>query len=257
MMRVKEVFDRLNRLYPTETAADFDNVGLLVGDGEAEVTKVLVCLDCDLSAIKRAEEIGANLILSHHPVIFEPLRSVTAESAVYRAVQSGIAVISMHTNLDIAVGGVNEQLCRSLGFENFQKIEMSDGFSLLFAETAPISADRLAERLKTALSGNIRYTDGKKAIKKILFCCGSGGSYANEASKKGFDALITADVKHNQFVDAQNRELSLFDSGHYASEDIVIEPLAAVLRAEAANQFPVETYHPDFIKYLGNQTAVI
>ena len=114
MITVNNVLDFLTTEYPPDTARDFDNVGLLVGDGNSTVTKAMVCLDCDINAVKAAKEQGAGLIVTHHPVIFNGLKAVTAGSVVYELLSGGISVISMHTNLDIAVGGVTENLCEAI-----------------------------------------------------------------------------------------------------------------------------------------------
>ena len=117
-MTVKEIFDFLNGKFPVTTACDFDNVGLLVGDPKREVSAVMVALDCTKEAIAAAKENGCELIVTHHPVIFDPLKSVTADSMVYDLIANGIAVLSMHTNLDVGIGGVNDRLCKSLALSD-------------------------------------------------------------------------------------------------------------------------------------------
>ena len=115
---------------PKELAEDFDNVGLLVGDENAEVKGIMVSLDCFDEVIDRAEDLGANLIVTHHPIIFDPLKSVTADTLVYKLISKGISVISMHTNLDQADGGVNDVLCEALGLYDVEELITSDGFSM-------------------------------------------------------------------------------------------------------------------------------
>ena len=114
-MKVKEILDFLYGLAPKELAEDFDNVGLLVGDENAEVKGIVVTLDCFNEVIDRAEDLGTNLIVTHHPIIFSGLKSVTADSLVYKLISKGISVISMHTNLDQSQGGVNDARCEALG----------------------------------------------------------------------------------------------------------------------------------------------
>ena len=104
MMTVNNILEFLSEKYPLDTACDFDNVGLLVGDKNAAVTKAVICLDCDINAVNYAKSIGAELIVTHHPVIFSGLKSILAGGVVYELVKSDISVISMHTNLDIAFG---------------------------------------------------------------------------------------------------------------------------------------------------------
>ena len=122
-MTVREIYDAIDRIAPFQTAMDFDNVGILVGDENVDVTKTLLCLDVTPRVLREAKSIGAELIISHHPVIFNPLRTVQPQSIVYALVQSGIAVISAHTNLDMAYPyGVNDALCRKLGLQNVRGI---------------------------------------------------------------------------------------------------------------------------------------
>ena len=247
-MKNIEIYNFLNGIYPIETACDFDNPGFLVGDRNADTSGVLVALDCDLAAVCEAERRDCNLIVSHHPVIFDPLRAVTEESVVYALIKNGISVISMHTNLDIGIGGVADCVCRAAGLESVREYSAADGFLLRSAEISPISPKAFAERLKNAFGAPVRYTEGGKDICRCLICPGSGGEYTAEAVSSGFDALITGDVKHNQFVAAENAGLSLFDIGHFNGEDAVVEPLAALLRKEFTG-LSVSVYHSDRLKW--------
>ena len=235
-MTVKDIFDFLNGIAPVNTACDFDNVGILVGDPSAEVSGAVVALDCTASAIKTARDNNCGLIITHHPVIFDPLKTVLVGSTVFELIKSGISVISMHTNLDIAVSGVNDCLCYALEFDNFEKRPASDGYLLNFAELdAPVSAEKLARHIKEKLGGSVKFTDSGKSIKKIALCSGSGGGYAFDTAVLGCDALITADVKHNIFIDSECLGISVFDAGHFNTEDVVVEPLKAVLSESFRN----------------------
>ena len=118
MIKVKDVLAYLEKLYPTDTACDFDNVGLLAGDSESDITGAVVALDCDINTFSFAKKKCANLIITHHPVILEPLKSVTENDIVYKLINSGISIICMHTNLDVGNGGVNDTLCDTLELKN-------------------------------------------------------------------------------------------------------------------------------------------
>ncbi|MGN0451085.1 MAG: Nif3-like dinuclear metal center hexameric protein [Acutalibacteraceae bacterium] len=249
-MTVKDIFDFLNEKFPTETACDFDNVGLLVGDPDTEVKKAVVALDCTPSAVNTALKNGCQLIISHHPVIFDPLKRVLAGSAVYEVIKSGISVISMHTNLDVGIGGVNDCLCSALSLENLTKVAAADGYLLNVGELpSPIYPDGLAKYINDKLGGGVKYFGADKEIKRVLLCSGSGGSYVSEVLKQGCDALITADVKHNQFLDAERLGVSIFDAGHFETEDVVTEPLKQLLTQKFSSiQFISE--HTTKIKYV-------
>ncbi len=228
-MTVLDVFKFLDKLYPTSTACEFDNVGLLVGNSGDDVKGILVALDCTVSAVDTAIKKGANLIVTHHPVIFNGIKSVNDDTVVYKLINNNINVISMHTNLDMGNGGVNDCLCKALGLKNIKKFTGNDGFVLRSAVCNFSNSDELASHIKKSLGFNIRYTNIEKPIKKVLVCSGSGGDFLNDAISGGFDALITADVKHNLLIEAENKNFPIFDCGHFATENVVVEPLKEIL----------------------------
>ena len=229
MMTVNKILEFLSEKYPLETACDFDNVGLLVGDKNTTVTKAVVCLDCDINVVNYAKSIGAELIITHHPVIFSGLKSILAGGVVYELVKADISVISMHTNLDIAEGGVTESLCSAIGLKNVKPFVAHDGFLIREAECDICDADSLAEHIKRQLGTTVRYADSAKTIRRVLVCSGSGGNYIGDVINGGYDALISADIKHNVFIDAVNSGVAVFDTGHYQSENIIIKPLCELL----------------------------
>ena len=232
MMTVNNVLDYLKERYPLDTACDFDNVGLLVGDKDTAVTHAVVCLDCDINTVNYAKSMGANLIITHHPVIFNGLKAVTVGTVVYEAVKANISVISMHTNLDIAVGGVTEQLCKAIGLTNVKPFTAHDGFLIREADCSITDADKLAQNIKESLGGAVKYADSGKPIHRVLVCSGSGGEFLTDVINGGYDALISADIKHNVFIDAVNNGVTVFDAGHYASENVIVKPLCNELKAE-------------------------
>ncbi len=230
MIKVKDVFDFLNSKFPVTDACDFDNVGILVGDSDMEVKGVLVALDCTVNAVKKAEKIGANLIVTHHPVIFDGIKTVNEDSVVFELLTNNIAVISMHTNYDVGKGGLNDFLCEKLGLSDVKKFKADDGY-LLNSAVSPISdPEELAENIKTTLGFSCRFVLGRP-IKNVLVCSGSGGEFINDTLKYGFDALITADVKHNQFVTALNHNITLIDAGHFATENICVDAFSSLIKS--------------------------
>lgn len=235
MMTVNNVLKYLTDKYPLDTACDFDNVGLLVGDGNTAVTRAVVCLDCDINTVNYAKEIGAQLIITHHPVIFNGLKCVTVGTVVYELVKANISVISMHTNLDIAVGGVTEQLCEALGLTNVKPFTAHDGFLIREAECGISDADKLAQHIKQKLGGVVKYADSGREINRVLVCSGSGGDFLTDVIVGGYDALISADIKHNVFIDAVNSGVAVFDAGHYQSENVIVKPLCFELQNAFSN----------------------
>ena len=248
-MTVKDIFNFLNSLYPVDDAMDFDNVGILIGDPESAVNKALVVLDCTIEAVKIAKDNGCQLIITHHPVIFSPLKSVLKGSVQYEIIKNDLSVISMHTNLDTGVGGVNDVLCEALGVKNASSLPVSDGFTIKKGILPSVDAEALAKSIKEALGGGVKYVDGGRKITSVLICGGSGGNYIEDAILGGYDALITSDIKHHHSLMAKDNNISLFDAGHYNTEDVVIEPLKQKLEKEFIS-CDFLTFHPDNIKFV-------
>ena len=232
-MIVRNIFDYLNELFPCETACNFDNVGLLVGDYNTKVEKALICLDCTPNALEKAKSENCQLIITHHPIIFAPIKSLKSGDLRYELIKNNISVISMHTYMDIADMGVTDCLCKVLSLENIEPYVASDEFLLRKGNlSSPLSAEKFAAFIKTALGGSIKYVDGGKLIENVLVCSGSGGDFIEEVLPSGTDALVTAEIKHHQFLRADELGISAFDAGHFNTEDVVIEPLKNLLQAE-------------------------
>lgn len=246
---VKNIFEYLNELFPTDTAADFDNVGLLVGNPDSVVDNTLIALDCTAETVTKAIENKCNLIITHHPVIFNPLKNVLSGSVVFELIRNNISVISMHTNLDIAKDGVSETLCSVLGATEICSQTASDGFTLKSGVISPISAKSLADKIKATLGGNVRYVDGGNEISSFLVCSGSGGEFIFDALRLGFDAFISSEIKHKQFLFAKDNGISVFDAGHFCTENIIVEPLNKLL-SDKFKDITFIPYHSESIKYL-------
>ncbi len=248
-MKVQEIFSYLNERFPFNTALDFDNVGLLIGDKSATVTKIVVALDCTLEVVEFAKELGAELIITHHPVIFTGLKSITEETVTYKAIKNNISVISAHTNLDIADGGVNDALCEALGLTNIENLVCEDGFIIRKGElNAEMSAKDLAEYSAKALSANARFNDGGKLIKTVAVCSGSGSDMLFDAINSGADAYISSEIKHNVFIEAANNNFTVIDLGHYATEKVIVPKLCSMLKLKFP-ELEFSSYENEIVKY--------
>lgn len=247
-MTVRDIYNALDKMCPFNTACDFDNVGMLVGNTQMTVKKAAVMLDCTKSGIEKAKQMGANLIITHHPVIFEPLKSINQNSVVFELIKSGIALISAHTNLDISLGGVSDCLCNALGFEDFDILHCADGYEgRLCRFDTPKTSKEVAALAGKALGTKVKYT-GDNKIKTLAVFSGSAGGYLYESVQNGADGFLCGDIKHNVFVDAHNMGVSVFDAGHYTTEAVVIKPLCSAL----AKQFTDIEFVPvleDYIKF--------
>lgn len=227
MAKVSEIYSSINKIAPFDTAMDFDNVGLLCGDKNKEVTKALVCLDITRAVVNEAESSGCELIISHHPVIFNPMKSLPCDSVPYLLASKGISAICAHTNLDISPIGTNAQLARKLGLAAVEMIENEPiAVGILKYE---MSAKNFAKHVKEALGcKGLRYTDTERRIKRVGICTGAGGDMLYKIADK-IDAFVTGEIKHHQLIDADNMGICIADIGHYRSEFIVCAPLASML----------------------------
>lgn len=247
-MKVKEIYDFLDFIAPFDTAAEWDNCGLSVGSLDNDVTKVLVALDVTEDVIKKALETGAELVITHHPLIFNPVSQIDSDSLIYKAVKSGITFISSHTCLDKAIGGVNDCLARKVGVKNIRSSNV-DGF-LKIGEIEPCKASDFAGIIKEALGGKVAFTDRNKIIKNVALCSGSGGDLIEAAAIEGADALLTGEAIHHEYLEAKRLGVVLFDAGHYETEVIVCEFLKNVLSVQF-DGLSVEVFDSnDFVNYI-------
>ncbi len=338
---VQDYVNAVEAIASFSLAESWDNPGLLVGSGHQPVRRALVALDATPAVIQEAREKGADLVVTHHPIIFEKLGKIPAESPVYQAIQKGVAVLSAHTNLDTAKGGVNDALAARLGLKEVSLLEKTrsvfwkkvivyvptthaetvyeamtqagagrqgnyagaaflapgegrfipleganpflgevgalekaeelrlemlvrpecvDAVILAMRKAHPyeepaydildtqafstsegmarvgyleqsMSPDAFAAYVKERLMvGGVKYVPGTKAIQKVAVCGGSGGSYLARAAAVGAQALVTADVKHGQLLEAARLGITLVDAGHYATESVVLPVLLKQLQ---------------------------
>lgn len=230
-----DIYNFLDEKYPFNLQEKWDNSGFLVNTGFKKCRKVMLTLDITNLAVHEADAKKADLIISHHPVIFDPIKNINHFNPVYSLVENGISAICMHTNLDIAEGGTNTVILRKIG----EKCELSDevepledsGLGYIFKFKEPVYVDDLSAILKGIFKTDrikvSRY--GKLIISKVAICSGSGGSMLDLAIAKNCDALITGDVKHNVWIDANNRQFTVFDCGHFHTENLVLPELRRVL----------------------------
>ena len=178
MSKVNDVLYFLDVLAPFDTSMGFDNTGLLIGGKERKVNKILLTLDVTADAVKKAAEIGAELIVSHHPVIFNPVKSVSDDSVVYNLIKNEISVISAHTNLDKAEGGVNDALAMKLGLENIQAVPSADPDDDGLGRIGTVSETDIrnfALLVKDFLGADGVEFSGNVPVKKVCVVGGSGG----------------------------------------------------------------------------------
>ena len=234
MTKVKDIFNFIDTIAPFNSAMDFDNVGILVGNEMDIVTKCIVALDITQNVITEAVNAKANLILSHHPVIFTPLSTLKNNSIPYTLAQNGINAICIHTNLDIAPNyGVNACLAKTLQLRQIQQIDPIGTIGMLSQEMTAIELAQFVEKKLHAIG--VRLNAIEKKINRVIICSGSGGNLVSTATKLGMDALITGEIKHHEILFANDHNLVVIDAGHFATENVVVKPLTTLLSKEFKN----------------------
>ena len=240
MTKIAEITSYLEQISPLHLQESYDNAGLIVGNPNTIVTKVLVCLDSIEAVIDEAISIGANMVIAHHPIIFSGLKTITGasyiERTIIKAIKNDIAIYAIHTNLDnVYQNGVNEKICQKIGLNSCKILlpKMPDqdiGSGMIGELSEAMDTVKFLNHLKDAMSLNtVKYTDPiKSKVHKIAVCGGSGSFLTQEAINNGADVFISADYKYHQFFDANN-EMVIVDIGHYESEYYTIELIKELL----------------------------
>ena len=262
MATVNDILTFLEALAPRHMKMDWDNVGLLCGSRKTAVTKVLVALDPFEGVCKEAAAFGAELIVTHHPLIFQAIKAVTDETAIGRSIQllceNRISAINAHTNLDCAPGGVNDRLAAALGLHNIEVIDPmgldENGREWGLLRKGTVAQQPLSDFLPTVKSAlhceGLRYADAGRPVQKVAVGGGACASEILDAVKAGCDTFVTSDIKYNQFWDAYDLGLNLIDAGHFHTEN----PVTACLAEKIAARFPeievkISETHRDCVKF--------
>ena len=235
-MTVIEFYEKLSELYPTSLSCEWDNDGLMVcPDKNAQIKKVLVSLDATDGAIKAAMDVGADLILTHHPLIFRPLKSLTPDNVTAKraisAFTAGISVISLHTRPDAGDGGVNDALASALGLAEIEKFGGigADGMGRI-GVTSETSLPQFAECVKNKLGASVVTYSGSRPVKRVAVLGGSGGDFFSAAVRAGADTIVTGEAGYNSTIDTAEGGLNVVLGGHYFTENPVCEVLAGLAK---------------------------
>ena len=238
-MKIKDITDVIERFAPLAWQASYDNAGLIVGRPDDEVHGALLAVDVTDEVLDEAEREGCDLVITHHPLVFHPLKRFNSADSVQRcverAIRRGIALYACHTNLDSAPGGMSWCLAGILGVEKLRVLEPSTadekvGFGVVGELPAPISAADFLRRIGRELhAGVIRHSDivGGE-VRRVAVCTGAGASLIGLARAAGADFYVTADLKYNDFM-TPDGALTVADVGHFESEYCAIRLLFDVL----------------------------
>ena len=242
-MKCREVIAKLEELSPQKYAADWDNVGLLIGTREREITHVYVALDATEEVIENAISCGADMILTHHPMIFSPLKKITEDDfvarRVIRLIKNDICLYAMHTNFDVM--GMADTCADQLGLKKCSVLETTyedelskEGFGRVGKLPRIMSLRECVMLVKEAFSVDhvTVYGDLDEIVEVAAICPGSGKSMAGQALSANADVYITGDIGHHDGIDLMAQGLYVIDAGHFGIEKIFVPTIAEYLRRE-------------------------
>jgi dinuclear metal center YbgI/SA1388 family protein len=246
MITTGKLIEIMQEWAPSAHAEEWDNVGLLIGDASHTVSKVLVALDATEAVVNEAITGGFDFIITHHPLIYNPIKSITAADSsgkkIIALIKHGIGCYCAHTNLDKAPGGVNDCLAEKIGLEKLTPLipePLSDntlqsfGIGRIGFLPAKMKTTELARHVKSSLNlPTIRYSgEPEKLIKKIAICGGdgSGTRYIEAAIQKGCDAYITGDLRYHCVQEALESGIVLLDITHYSGEIPIVPAIVSRL----------------------------
>ena len=237
-MKVKELYEHIDSMYPRSLSCEWDNDGVMCcADGEAEITKVLISLDATFFAVQEAARRGCNVLLTHHPLLFKKPSSICLDEylgkRVIESVRSGVSVLSFHTRLDAGTGGVNDCLVNALGFTAAGSFGGDDQPCLgrYFDVPEGIDAEELARLCKSKLGSEVVKINGHGKGKRVCVVGGSGSDLLRAAIDMGGDILVTGECSYNAAQDAFEKGLIVIEAGHYETEAPVCKRFAEICSA--------------------------
>lgn len=241
MPRIQDILTALEQQIPLGLAEPWDNVGLLLGDDQENLQGVMTCLTLTEDVADEAIGQGANLIVTHHPILFKAVKRLTTETAegrmLLKLIRADVSVYSPHTAFDSAREGINQQIAEALGLQEIAPLRLkpqtTDGSGRVGQLMSPIKLSELLQRLKTICPAE-RYTyvgDLNHSCQKIGVACGSAGEFLTDAAALGCQVLITGETRFHTCLEARSLGTALVLVGHYASERPAVENLAATLQS--------------------------
>ncbi len=246
MTTIRNACEFLETRLPLSLAESWDNVGLLLGDRDASANRIMTCLTLTPSVCDEAISREANLVVTHHPLPFRPLKAITTDDTtgklLWRLAGAGVSVFSPHTAFDSAATGINHQIAEALGLNSVRPIVPAEtaepglGAGRHGLLNKPVSSFNFAASLKAVFETQIvRYAGPSiHQCAHVGIACGSGGSFLQAARQAGCDSLVTGEATFHSCLEAESLGIGLFLVGHYQSERFALENLALTLQAEFA-----------------------
>lgn len=218
MTTVKNIYDYINSIAPFSQQEEWDNSGFLVGEYRKQVNTVVLALDCTREVVEYAKSVNADLLITHHPVIFNTVKSIEKGTVLYELISNDIAVISAHTSYDKAVGGINDTLAELLGIDN--TVTLPNGYLVVGDLKREMSIDDFAQFVSDTLDCHgLRYTDTDKLIKRVCVAGGACSEFMQDAMDNA-DCFVTGDLKYHEMLDASEKGFAVISAGHFETENV-------------------------------------
>ncbi len=248
MVKQAEIIDFLNKVAPLQLAESYDNVGLLVGESQKDVHRVLVTLDVDEMVVREAKVLGVEMILSHHPLIFSPLKRITGEDGLSRTIMAmlkhDISLVSVHTNFDSVKYGLGDAFLDKFA-DTLHRASIDgdeeNGIGRIADMKEPVIFEALLTKIKQAFDmHSLRYIgDEKKIIRKIAVVNGGGAEYVYAAKEQGADCFVSGDIKYHQARFAYENDIALVEVPHYNAEIMFCGMMKDLLAKQFGNRLTV------------------
>lgn len=264
-MKCVEIIEILKGLAPEEWACDWDNPGLLAGRSDKEVKKIYIALDATDQVVEESVQAGADMLLTHHPLIFKAIKKVNDQNFITRRlvklIQADISYYAMHTNFDAAPGCMADLGAALLGLKDCAPLELMGqvesgeqvipyGIGKTGRLEAPVTVRTLAAQVKEAFGLPFVVVYGQQlldeVVEQVSICPGAGGSEIEGALSCGSQALVTGDISHHQGIDSAARQMAVIDGGHYGLEHVFISFMAEYLEEKLGGQVEIQQAPPSW-----------
>ena len=239
-MKANKIIEIIENVCPERLAYSWDNVGLLCGDGEKEIKKVFVTLDTNINTVKEAVEKGADMIVSHHPILLGGIKridySTSTGQMIKLLIENNIVLFAAHTNMDTAREGINDRLAQMFSLDNIKIIDQhtddeTAGLGRIGKLKSPVKFSEFSNKCKEILNTHVRAAgDFDKNITTVAVASGSCSEVIPLAKTKGADVIITADMKYHNMIDMTELGICVIDAGHYPTEICVMDIFADILK---------------------------
>lgn len=239
-MKANEIIEIIEKVCPERFAYPWDNVGLLCGDGEKEVKKIFVTLDTNINTVKEAIEKGADMIVSHHPILLSGIKRIdyttTTGQMIKLLIENNIVLFAAHTNMDTAKGGINDRLAQMFSLTDIEILDQhtddeTAGLGRIGKLKNPVKFADFAKKCGEILNTTVRASgDFDKDITTVAVASGSCSEVIPLAKAKGADVIITGDMKYHNMIDMTELGICVIDAGHYPTEICVMDIFADILK---------------------------